>query len=30
LRVFAALVLPPALDGRTISAPTVKKSILSG
>ena len=30
LRAFAALVLPPVLDGRAISAPRVKKSILSG
>ena len=30
LRAFASLVLPPVLDGRAISAPRVKKSILSG
>src|SRR6476659_4637980 len=30
LRAFASLVLPPVLDGRLISAPKVKKSILSG
>ena len=30
LRVFASLVLPPVLDGRAISAPRVKKGILSG
>lgn len=30
LRAFASLVLPPVLDGRVISAPKVKKSILSG
>ena len=27
---FAALFLPPVLDGRAISAPRVKKGILSG
>jgi hypothetical protein len=30
LRAFASLVLPPVLDGRVISAPRIKKSILSG
>ena len=30
LRAFAALVLPPVLDGRAISAPGVRKGILSG
>ena len=30
LRAFASLVLPPVLDGRAISAPRVKKGILSG
>src|SRR6478735_9205208 len=30
LRAFAALVLPPVLDGRAISAPRVKKAILTG
>src|SRR5215208_2413656 len=30
LRVFAALFLPPVLDGRAISAPRVRKGILSG
>ena len=30
LRAFASLVLPPVLDGRVISAPQVKKRILSG
>ena len=30
LRAFAALVLPPVLDGRAISAPRVRKGILSG
>jgi hypothetical protein len=30
LRAFASLVLPPVLDGRVISAPKVKNSILSG
>src|SRR4051794_6358524 len=29
LRAFATLVLPPFLDGRVISAPKVKKRILS-
>src|SRR6478609_8006940 len=29
LRAFAALVLPPVLDGRAISVPRVRKSILS-
>jgi hypothetical protein len=30
LRAFASLALPPVLDGRAISAPRVKKRILSG
>src|SRR5258708_27664692 len=29
LRAFASLVLPPVLDGRAISVPRVKKTILS-
>ena len=30
LRAFASLILLPVLDGRVISAPRVKKGILSG
>src|SRR5262245_52420700 len=30
LRAFASIGLPPVLDGRVMSAPKVKKSILSG
>jgi hypothetical protein len=30
LWAFALLALPPVLDGRAISAPKVKKGILSG
>ena len=30
LRAFASLFLPPILDGRVISAPSVEKGILSG
>ena len=29
-RAFVSLILPPVLDGRAISVPRVKKSILSG